>query len=91
MSILESANAAMPGVGFALGGAIAALSGPRTTFLVASLGIFAIVVVSAFRLGSKWPERSAMSSSDELDAGDDVVLELLPGRRAVQSYSEVKP
>jgi predicted MFS family arabinose efflux permease len=91
MSILESANAAMPGVGFALGGAIAALSGPRTTFLVASLGIFAIVVVSVFRLGSNWPERSTMSGPNELDAGDDVVLELLPGRRAVQSYSEVKP
>ncbi len=91
MSILESANAAMPGVGFALGGAIAALSGPRTTFLVASLGIFAIVAVSVFRLGSKWPERRTFSSFNQLDDGDDVVLELLPGRGAVQSYSEVKP
>jgi MFS family permease len=91
MSILESANAAMPGVGFALGGAIAALSGPRTTFLVAALGILAIVVVSVFRLGSKWPERRAFPISNRLDGEDDVVLELLPGRGAVQSYSEVKP
>jgi predicted MFS family arabinose efflux permease len=91
MSILESANAAMPGVGFALGGAIAALSGPRTTFFVAALGIFAIIAVAVLRLGSNWPERIATSSSNELDASNDVVLELIPGSSAIQSYSEVKP
>ena len=35
MAVLESIGAAMPGVGFAVGGVIAALLDPRATFLVA--------------------------------------------------------
>jgi predicted MFS family arabinose efflux permease len=89
MTILESANTAMPGVGFALGGAIATLSGPRTTFFVAATGVFVILALAAWALGSKWPERTGKSSSNELDVADDIVLELLPG--SAQSYSEVKP
>ncbi len=42
MSVLESVGAAMPGIGFLLGGVVAAVASPRTTFLVAGLGIFAI-------------------------------------------------
>ncbi len=91
MSVLESIGAAMPGLGFAIGGVIAAVASPRTTFLIAGLGVFAIVVVVAPILGSKWPERVAMSSSNELDGSNDVVLELLPGSRPIQSDSEVLP
>jgi MFS family permease len=88
MSILESANTAMPGVGFALGGAIASISGPRTTFLVAGAGVLAILALAALALGSKWPERTGSSGSNKLDVANDVVLELLPG--SAQSYSEVE-
>ena len=90
MSILESANTAMPGVGFALGGVIATLSGPRATFFVASTGVFVILAIAAWALGSKWPERTALSSSNELDVANDIVLELIAGN-VHQSYSEVKP
>lgn len=89
MSILESANTAMPGIGFALGGAIAAISGPRTTFFVAATGVFVILALAAWALGSKWPDHPRMHGSNELDAADDIVLELIPG--SAQSYSEVKP
>jgi MFS family permease len=91
MSVLESVGAAMPGLGFVLGGVIAALASPRTTFLIAGVGVFAIVAVVTPVLGSNWPERIATSGSNELDGGDDVVLELIPGSRPIQSDREVLP
>jgi MFS family permease len=85
MSVLESIGAAMPGLGFALGGAIAALTTPRITFLVAGAGVLVIVGVLAPGLGKKWLERAADDSSFALDGDHDVVLELIPGSRPVQS------
>jgi MFS family permease len=81
MSVLESIGAAMPGVGFILGGVIAATASPRTAFLVAGVGVFAIVAIVTPILGGNWPERIATSGSNELDGGNDVVLELLPGEQ----------
>lgn len=89
MSVLESIGAAMPGVGFAIGGVIATLATPRTTFLVAGLGVFAIVALVAPALGTKWPEHPVQPDSFELDGGNDVVLELIPGSTPIQSDREV--
>jgi hypothetical protein len=69
----------MPGVGFVLGGAIAAVVDPRMTFLVAGCGVLAIVVVMVPLLGANWLERDARLDSSALDAHDEVVLELIPG------------
>jgi MFS family permease len=80
MSVLESIGAAMPGVGFALGGVIAALVSPRMTFLAAGSGVIAIVVVIAPILGANWLERETSSEATALDARDEVVVELIPGR-----------
>jgi len=98
MSVLESIGAAMPGVGFILGGVIAATASPRTAFLIAGVGVLAIVAIVSPILGGNWPERLATYDSNELDGGDAVVLELIPGsrivqsgRRPVQSDSEVLP
>ena len=44
---LESLSAAMPGVGFVLGGALAALGSPRLAFVVAGVGVLALVPVLA--------------------------------------------
>jgi MFS family permease len=85
MSVLESIGAAMPGVGFIVGGVIAATASPRTAFLIAGVGVFAIVAIVTPILGGNWPERLATSGSKTLDGGDDIVLELLPGRRSIQS------
>jgi len=79
MSVLESIGAAMPGVGFAVGGVIAALVSPRMTFLAAGSGVIAIVVVMAPILGANWLERGESSKATVLDAPDDVVVELIPG------------
>jgi MFS family permease len=79
MSVLESIGAAMPGVGFAVGGLIAAVVTPRTTFFVAGSGVIAIVAVMAPMLGSGCLEPDE-SSGPTLDDHDEVVVELLPGR-----------
>lgn len=91
MSVLESIAAAMPGVGFIAGGLIATVVDPRATFLFAGIGVLAIVALMTPLLGNKWPERREIPGSDEPDGYNDVVLELIPGSRAAQSYSEVKP
>jgi MFS family permease len=78
ISVLESIGAAMPGVGYLLGGLIAAGSGPRMTFLVAGLGVLAIVFVAAPALGTKWPERTSNIDPKNLDGRDEVVVELIP-------------
>ena len=78
MSVLESIGAAMPGVGFVLGGVIATVLSPRAAFLVAGLGVFAIVAVAAPILGSNWSEAAATPDPSDLDGGNDVVLELIP-------------
>jgi len=85
MSVLESIGAAMPGVGFLLGGVVATVASPRTAFLIAGVGVFAIVALVTPILGGKWPERIATSGSNQLDGGNDVVLELIPGGSPVHS------
>jgi MFS family permease len=82
MSVLESIGAAMPGVGFALGGVIAALVSPRMTFLVAGVGVMGIVIVMTPLLKGKWMDSGEMSKAPSLDGRDDVVVELLPGSKS---------
>jgi MFS family permease len=81
MSVLESIAAAMPGIGFAIGGVIAAILSPRATFLVAGLGVFAIVALMVPILATKWPEGRRKRGAPLLDGGNEIVLELLPGAR----------
>jgi MFS family permease len=78
LGLLESIAAAMPGVGYLLGGLIAAGSGPRVTFLVAGIGVLAIVFIAAPLLGTRWPERTSNIDSSGLDSGNEVVVELIP-------------
>ncbi len=89
MSVVESVGAAMPGVGYLLGGVIASVADPRAAFAFAGAGVLAIVTIMAPILGSKWPERLATSGSNQLDGDREVVLELIPGGRPIQSNSEV--
>jgi MFS family permease len=78
LSVLESLGAAMPGVGYLLGGLIAAGAGPRMTFLVAGIGVLAIVSIAAPLLGTKWPLSASNTDPDGLDSGNEVVVELIP-------------
>jgi MFS family permease len=78
MSVLESVGAAMPGVGFLLGGLIATSQSPRATFLVAGAGILVIVAVSVPLLGRNWPGEGEKPDRREIDAADEVMVELIP-------------
>jgi MFS family permease len=90
MSVLESIGAAMPGVGFVVGGAITAIAAPRTTFLVAGAGILVIVGLMIPLIGGRWTDQVSDSKSNSLDEGDDVVLELVAGGTSTRSNSEVR-
>lgn len=89
MSVLESIGAAMPGIGFVLGGVVAAVASPRTAFLAAGLGVVGIVLLGAATLGAQWSDRLARQSSRQVDDGNEVVLELIPGRSPSQPRPEV--
>ena len=47
MGLLESVGAAAPGLGFVLGGALAALSGPRSAYAVAGGGVLLVLLLAA--------------------------------------------
>lgn len=84
MSVLESVGAAMPGVGFLLGGVIATAVNPRATFLLASAGVVATVLVMAPLLRGNRLSHGENVGPPVLDAQDEVVLELIPGGKARQ-------
>lgn len=89
MAVLESIGAAMPGLGFLLGGLVATIASPRVAFLIAGIGVVAIVLLAVPLLGGEWGERPASDGSQSLDGGEDVVLELIPGSSPVRSDPEV--
>lgn len=93
MSVLESTGAAMPGVGFLLGGLTATVFAPRATFLVAGLGVLAIVALATPILGASWPGGRENPKTDEGDAEAEVMVELIPVgvRPPTRSNSEVVP
>ncbi len=78
LSVLEAIGAAMPGVGYLLGGLIAAGSGPRTTFLVAGIGVLATAAIAAPLLGARWPELATRTDPNGIDPGNEIALELIP-------------
>ncbi|HEY6551433.1 MAG TPA: MFS transporter [Solirubrobacterales bacterium] len=80
VSVLESIGAAMPGVGYLIGGLIASGASPRATFLFAGIGVIAIVLVAAPILGKKWPEDQENTGPGTVDAEDEIMVELIPVR-----------
>jgi len=92
MSVLESIGAAMPGVGYVVGGLVAAGEDPRTTFLIAGIGVLAIVVIAAPLLGTKWPERGEKPDSEgDFGAAAEIMVELIPAERHPSTRSSSGP
>jgi predicted MFS family arabinose efflux permease len=92
MSVLESIGAAMPAVGFLLGGLLATAATTRATLLVSGLGILATVVLSALFLGRNWPESTEEETRPALGADLEIMVELIPVggiRPPTRSNSEV--
>lgn len=50
LALLEALSSAMPGVGFLLGGAIAAIFSPRASYAVAGVGVFVVLVLGGAAL-----------------------------------------
>ncbi|HEY2052442.1 MAG TPA: MFS transporter [Solirubrobacterales bacterium] len=90
MAVLESVASAMPGVGFALGGVLAAVASTRATFAVSGFGVLAIALLIV-PLARDWhPSRDVRPGAEfPLDESHDVVLELLPGGMPIPN-SEVE-
>jgi MFS family permease len=78
LGTLESAASATPGIGYLLGGAIASGWSPRATFLVAGAGVVAIVIGSAVSMGRNWPLEPKKERPAEVDADDEIMVELIP-------------
>jgi MFS family permease len=78
MSVLESIGAAMPGIGYLLGGLIATATSPRATFLVAGLGVLIIATLAVPIMGRKWPESREKADGKSLDAEAEIMVELIP-------------
>jgi MFS family permease len=68
MGAVESLGALCPAIGLSLGGALAALSSPRTAFLVAGLGATA-TTVAFMRLSLPGPEPAAPAAAGMTAAG----------------------
>ena len=59
IGLLESLASGLSGIGFLLGGAIAAIASPRASFAVAGFGVIAVLAVAVAVLrGSRWEERT---------------------------------
>jgi MFS family permease len=68
MSVLESVGAAMPGVGFLVGGLIAAGHNARTTFLVSGLGVLVVLAFATRSLaGTPWTRGEGAIGPSGLD------------------------
>jgi MFS family permease len=58
VGLLEASGKAMPGVGFLLGGAIAAILTPRASFLTAGLGVITVLALATPALArARWGEK----------------------------------
>ncbi len=91
MSVLESIGAAMPGLGIIAGGVITTVLDPRAAFLFAGGGIVVIVAIFAPLLGTRWSRQPQRQDSPQLDLGNGVVLELIPGSTYAKLDPEAEP
>lgn len=91
MSVLESIGAAMPAVGYLVGGLIATAASPRAAILFTGLGVLATVAVASVALGRNWPERREKEVAAGVDAVPEIMVELIPAGSSppARSNSEV--
>lgn len=71
VGLLESALAAMPGVGYVLGGIITAASSPRAAYAVSGIGVLLLVLLAVAWLPSLRRDREARSGQPA--AGDRTI------------------
>ncbi len=89
MSVLESVGAAMPGVGFLVGGLVATSHDPRAVFAVAGIGVLAVVVLAAPLLRSSWTGPPTEQDTFRLDEPGQVMVELRSRGKSSAPASEL--
>ncbi|HYU61565.1 MAG TPA: hypothetical protein VEK39_12470 [Solirubrobacterales bacterium] len=63
IAMLESLASAMPGIGFVIGGVVAATLSPRASYAVAGAGVVAVLGVAAIALrGAGWRGESPLKA-----------------------------
>jgi hypothetical protein len=78
LSVLESVGAAMPVVGYLVGALVASGHNPRATFLVAGIGVIAVVAVAGPLIGRQWSSGPTPDVTEGLGPPDEVMVELRP-------------
>jgi hypothetical protein len=79
LGLLESIGAALPGLGFVLGGAAAALLNPRASFVVAGAGVLVVVAVAAPLLrGTNWSSASLFEARAATEHPGEVEIARAP-------------
>jgi MFS family permease len=87
MSVLESVSAAMPGLGFAVGGLVTAGHSPRTAFLVAGIGVLVVVAIAARSLaGTPWTRGEGAFGPSDIDAD----IQGVPDRDTVEEGQQAE-
>jgi MFS family permease len=67
VALLEASGKAMPGVGFLLGGVIAAIASPRVSFLTAGLGVIGVLaLVSPMLSRARWGGGPLVAPPEEI-------------------------
>ena len=84
VGLLESVGAAMPGLGFLLGGALAALSGPRTAYAVAGGGVLVVLLLAGGSLRRVAALQPPAIEPDPAAGSDLGSAEEVLGRRPAQ-------
>jgi predicted MFS family arabinose efflux permease len=69
IGLLESVGAAMPGIGFVLGGVVAATLGPREAYAVAGAGVLVVLAGAALAMRTRRSSNGAKVSSASLPPG----------------------
>jgi len=83
VGLLESLNAALPGVGFLIGALIATFASPRTAYAVAGIGVLAIVLLALIL--RRFVSVDSPSPGDDARDGADGVVVPDPTRRAPET------
>jgi MFS family permease len=79
ISLLESLAAAMPGLGFVIGGGVAAIFDPRASFAVAGAGVLVVLAVAVVALSrARW-------RAEPVDDSSQAVAAVLPGAAAART------
>jgi MFS family permease len=85
VSLVESVGKAAPGLGFVMGGAIAALLSPRASYVVAGAGVIVVLALAALALSRAGWRGEPIADQDPDEPRDQGFRELQPSAKLPDS------